>query len=133
MAAKRSPGRPEKKVDLVKLKKCAALGMNVIDCALAQGMAKETFMQKKTKDPAIQAAWEEGRALGIEKMTKLLMDRASKDKSDAAIIFYLKARAGWSDRQQVVIEGGDKPVQIEVSDVRSKVMSALLPPDETED
>lgn len=125
---KKTGGRKAAEIDIDKLIECASLGMTVEQCALCQGVTRRTLQLHKEKYPEIQEAFEKGKALGIERMTKALMSRALSDKSDAAIIFYLKAQAGWSDRQVMVMEGGDKPVkvEVEVSDVRAKVMSRLL-------
>jgi hypothetical protein len=41
-----------------------------------------------------------GEAMGIEEVTNALFENATLERDNTAIIFYLKNRAGWVDKQE---------------------------------
>lgn len=56
---------------------------------------------------------ETGEAHGVAAVAKTLFARATKGNDLSAVIFYLKARAGWSEKQRVEVTGADGgPVEI---------------------
>jgi AraC-like DNA-binding protein len=64
------------------------------------GMCEKTFHELKNRDSAVFTAYKKGKSRGIKEVAGKL--RGLIDQGDtAATIFYLKTRAGWSDKQLI--------------------------------
>ena len=48
---------------------------------------------------------ERGRAMANSSVAKTLFEKATKDKDTTALIWWTKARMGWSEKQQVEVSG----------------------------
>ena len=92
-----SGGRTKIVLDLKRVRQLAAQGLNEEQTARALGICPSTLRTRKRDNSAFLEALKEGQAQGIEKITNCLVDQAEKG-SAASAIFYLKNRAGWSDK-----------------------------------
>jgi len=61
------------------------------------GFTRDTFHQLRKRDPRVEEAWQAGRARAIERTAKRLQEKIDEGNL-TALIFWLKAQAGWSDQ-----------------------------------
>ena len=85
-------------LDPDKVEHYASRGMTLQQIADMFNVALSTLMLRKAEYTDISEAFQRGRAKGVEKFTNLLLDQAEAG-STGATIFYLKARASWSENQ----------------------------------
>ena len=105
--AKKKLGRPPFKIDkevLDKVEEYAGQGMNQEQVADALGINRKTLMKYKHLNSNFLDALKAGSAKGIAKITNALFNQAEEGNTSAAI-FYLKNRAGWSDKQEIEHSG----------------------------
>ena len=69
--------------------------------ALVLGVHKATLFDKQKEYSDFSDAIKRGRGKGIANVTNALYEKATVDKDNTAMIFYLKNRAGWVDKQEV--------------------------------
>ncbi len=103
MSKKKPVGRPPFKITSDVLKKVegfASRGMNQQQIADALGINIDTLKKYKNINSSFLVAIKEGQAKGIAKVTNALFEQSQNGNTSAAI-FYLKNRAGWSDKQEV--------------------------------
>jgi DNA invertase Pin-like site-specific DNA recombinase len=92
-------GRPRWKFDAKTLEKVEALasrGLTMRQIALALGIHFATLCRKKAKYRVFCEAIEKGKASGIAAVSNKLWDAATGGNI-TAMIFWLKAQAGWRD------------------------------------
>ena len=87
------------------VKAMAGYGLPHDMIATIMGISDRT-LQKKYRDEL-----KLGSALATATIAKTLYQRAQNGDLGAAI-FWLKARAGWREKQVIQHEGGDKPIEI---------------------
>ena len=75
----------------------AARGLSESQVADALGVSRATLLRRKKDDEAFDAAIKRGQARGIQEVSNALFEAALQG-CVPAMIFYLKARAGWSDK-----------------------------------
>ncbi len=105
--AKKKIGRPPFKIDKEVLRKVegyASRGMNQDQVADALGINRKTLMKYKQINSDFMDAMKVGQAKGIAQVTNALFEQSQKGNTSAAI-FYLKNRAGWTDKQDVELSG----------------------------
>jgi len=73
------------------------LGLTENQIADALGVSRSTISRRKRDDDTFDTAYRKGRARGIAKVSKSLMDQIEKGSVRAAI-FYLNCRGGWSEK-----------------------------------
>lgn len=83
----------------------ASVGLTKEQIAYRLGFAKQTLYDKIKETPELLDAIKRGQASGIENIANALYDKAMEGDTTSAI-FYLKARAGWSEKQQIEHSGG---------------------------
>ena len=98
--------KPLVEIDIKKVEALAANGLTMQEISDALGIHPATLYRRKAKETEIQAAIRRGRAKGLAVVTNKLMEQA-KAGNIAAIIFYLKARAGWRDTQSIDVTNSD--------------------------
>jgi len=101
---KRKVGRPRFEVTpevCEQVENLAAQGLTVDQIALVLGVHKATLFDKQNEYPDFSDAIKRGRGKGIANVTNALYEKATVDKDNTAMIFYLKNRAGWVDKQEV--------------------------------
>ncbi len=95
-------GRPPFNIDKEVLRRTegfASRGMNQEQIADALGINIKTLMRHKQLNRDFMEAIKAGQAKGIAEITNALFNQG-KDGNTSAAIFYLKNRAGWSDKQE---------------------------------
>ena len=101
---KRKVGRPRFEVTpevCEQVENLAAQGLTVDQIALVLGIHKATLFDKQNEYSDFSDAIKRGRGKGIANVTNALYEKATVDKDNTAMIFYLKNRAGWVDEQEV--------------------------------
>lgn len=95
-------------IDLEKVEEFASQGMTQQQIADALGISERTLRNRKTESADFADAIKRGQAKGIVIVTNKLMGKALSGDT-TAMIFYLKARAGWKETQklQTEVQGGD--------------------------
>ena len=102
--AKNLVGRPKFEITEEILKKTETLmakGLTKEKCAGMLGVSVSTFMLYQAENSEFSEAIKRGQSIGIDQVTNALYEKATVDKDNTAIIFYLKNRAGWVDKQEV--------------------------------
>ena len=92
-------GRPEKEIDLVQVESLAGRGLNEGQVADALGICRDTLIRRKKKYSEFSDALKKGQAKGVAKVANALFEQGMNGQT-AAAIFYMKNRAGWTDKQQ---------------------------------
>lgn len=92
----KNSGRNPKPVDLNNIEKLASLGVTVLQIAHFFDMTEKSFYRKAEKDPEIMNAVNRGRARGIVSASGKLYQKMQEGDTKA-IMFFLRARAGWND------------------------------------
>ncbi len=114
MAKKKSKnpvGRPKFEINeevLQRAERLMAQGLTKEQCARALGVSVSTFYVYQAENSEFSEAIKRGEALGIEEVTNALFENATLERDNTAIIFYLKNRAGWVDKQEHKVETENK-------------------------
>ena len=124
----RRGGRQKTQIDLEKVEQLAAQGLTEEQICHCLGFTARTLYTHKRENSEISEAIKRGRSKGIAFVSNKLFDQC-KDGNITAIIFFLKARAGWRDRDAVEIHHGDTPTTI--SFVRGKAKDSGTDTDPT--
>jgi hypothetical protein len=101
---KRKVGRPRFEITpevCEKVENLSAQGLTVEQISLVLGINKSTMFDKQNEYSDFSDALKRGRGKGIANVTNALYQKATVDKDNTAIIFYLKNRAGWVDKQEI--------------------------------
>ena len=93
-------GRPEIKIDLAQVEKLASIGLNEQQIADSLGISQPTLARRKAKYEDFVEALKRGKAKGIAVVANNLFEQ-SKAGNVSAGIFFMKNRAGWSDKQEI--------------------------------
>ena len=102
--AKNLVGRPKFEINeeiLNKTESLMAKGLTKEQCAGMLGVSVSTFMLYQAENSEFSEAIKRGQALGIDAVTNALFENATVERDNTAIIFYLKNRAGWVDKQEI--------------------------------
>ena len=99
----------------------AALGLTREQIANCLGIGKTTLYDKSIEYPELSAAIKRGLDKGIARMANLLLKHA-EGGNVSSVIFFLKARAKWSDQN---IEEVEKAIKNELTAVREMVQKCL--------
>jgi len=100
---KRKVGRPRFEVTpevCEQVENLAAQGLTVDQIALVLGVSHWTIYERQNEFPEFSDALKRGRGKGVANVTNALYTKAV-DGDNTAMIFYLKNRAGWVDKQEV--------------------------------
>lgn len=95
--------KPKIELDLEKVEEYAGLGLTREEIALSLGISYSTLNRRIKESEDVDAAMKRGRAKANIKVGNSLM-KAIEGGNVTAIIFYLKARAGWTEKQQIEAE-----------------------------
>jgi len=99
-------------LDLSKVESLAAQGLTEAQIADALGVSRATVTRNKRDNDAFDAAIKRGKAKGIAVVTSKLMEQV-KGGNVTAMIFFLKTRGGWSERQDADLEREAKKLEVE--------------------
>ena len=95
--------KPKIELDLEKVEEYAGLGLTREEIALSLVVSYSTLNRRIKESEEVDAAMKRGRAKANIKVGNALM-KAIEGGNVTAIIFYLKARAGWTEKQQIEAE-----------------------------
>ena len=80
-------------------------GFTLAQVGAYMGYAEKHFVYTICRDhPEIKVALEKGRLKRCERISDALVDAAIEEKNVTAMIFWLKAQAGWSDKAEIKLE-----------------------------
>ncbi len=102
--SKNPMGRPRFEVTpevLEKTESLMAKGLTVEQCAGMLGISTSTFYLYQADNSEFSETIKRGQARGIDAVTNALFENATVDRNVTSIIFFLKNRAGWVDKQEI--------------------------------
>ena len=97
-------GRPKFEITdevLLNVENLMTKGLTKEQAAGMLGVSVSTFMLHQSENSEFSDAIKRGQARGIDAVTNALFEKATIDKDNTAMIFFLKNRAGWVDKQEV--------------------------------
>ena len=97
-------GRPKFEITdevLLNVENLMTKGLTKEQAAGMLGVSVSTFMLHQSENSEFSEAIKRGQARGIDAVTNALFENATVDRNVPSIIFYLKNRAGWVDKQEV--------------------------------
>lgn len=102
------------KVSIDTIRRLASHGLTIeqIGCFFGFDEKKTVFSELCEKHPEYLDAFNEGKALGIDIATSCLFQQMENGNSQSTI-FYLKAKAGWSDTQKIEMKAEVKTNRVE--------------------
>ena len=130
MAKKKSKnpvGRPKFEVTeevLQRTERAMAQGLTKEQCAAALGISRSKFFEIQEQNVDFLDAIKSGEAEGIQQVTNALYDKATVDRDNTAMIFFLKNRAGWVDKKEVATTVEQKHV-IDITRISDEQLNAL--------
>lgn len=114
------------KYDVKQVEELAGRGLTRHQIAAALGMCPATLYNRQNDDPEFAKALERGKAQTIAMVAGKLMDQVNEDNL-AAIIFYLKSQAGWSEKQNIELTGKDgNAIEVNHHGIEALSTEALL-------
>lgn len=101
--------------DIRKVEKLAALGLNMDQIASIFSTSSDTLYRRCNEgNTDLSAAIQRGRALSIKKVSQKAFELALE--GDVGLIKYiLSCKGGWSEKSQITLQGGDRPISISAS------------------
>ncbi len=124
---KKPVGRPKFEINEEVLKRTESLmaqGLTKEQCARALGISVSTFQLYQAENSEFSEAIKRGESLGIEEVTNALFHNATVDRDNTAIIFFLKNRAGWVDKQEHKVETENR-VTLDLTRIGVDELSAI--------
>jgi len=103
MLQKNRGGRPKFEITpeiCEQVENLSAQGLTVDQIASVLGVSRQTIYERQNEYPEFSDALKRGRGKGVANVTNALYTKAI-DGDNTAMIFYLKNRAGWVDKQEV--------------------------------
>ena len=97
-------GRPKFEITdevLLNVENLMTKGLTKEQAAGMLGVSVSTFMLHQSENSEFSEAIKRGQARGIDAVTNALFENATIDRDNTAMIFFLKNRAGWVDKQEV--------------------------------
>lgn len=97
-------GRPRFEITdevLLNVENLMTKGLTKEQAAGMLGVSLSTFMLHQSENSEFSDAIKRGQARGIDAVTNALFEKATIDRDNTAMIFFLKNRAGWVDKQEV--------------------------------
>lgn len=95
------------------VKMLAAVGARVDDIGTKLGISHDTVLKH------YRTELEEGRIDANAQVAQTLFQQA-KSGNTAAMIFWMKTRAGWKERHVIEAEGGETPIELKVTWAQGK-------------
>ena len=100
-------------LDLQRVEALASRGLTLEQIAASLGIDASTLHRKKARMPELQDAIKRGQSKGISLIANRLFEKA-KGGNVAAMIFFLKARGGWSEKTEMTLRGdAENPLPID--------------------
>ncbi len=92
-------------IDLGEVERLASIGLSQQQVADSLGISEDTITRRKQDDADFAAALKRGKSKGIATVANNLFTQ-SADGNVSAGIFFMKNRAGWSDKQELTGKDG---------------------------
>lgn len=83
--------------EIKEIQNYASLGATMDDIAAIVGISKRTLQRRSKDQEEVAVTLKKGRALANVKMSQSLFMAGTKKGNVTAMIFWLKARAGWTE------------------------------------
>lgn len=101
--------------DLDKIEKMASLGLSINQICAILGISTDTFYRRcKESEGKLSATLLKGRSNAILNVSQKAYELALQGDT-GMIKYYLSCIAGWSEKTQIMVEGGLKPIALEHS------------------
>jgi hypothetical protein len=120
-------GRPKFEVTeevLENVKKYMAQGLTKDQCAGVIGISPSTFYILQEQYSEFSESIKRGQAEGIQQVTNALFEKATQDRDNVAMIFYLKNRAGWVDKTETKIHE-EKTITLDLTRIGTHELAAI--------
>lgn len=104
--------KPVIKWDYAKIEALASRGLTMDQVCHNLGINRRTFYVHRQKDPALEEAYERGKAKGIAQVANVLYEKAIAG-DNYCIMLFLKCRGGWSENTSVSVTN-NTPIQINI-------------------
>jgi len=130
MAKKKSKnpvGRPKFEVTeevLANTRRFMAQGLTKEQCAGALGISRSKFFEIQEQNVDFLDAIKGGEAEGVQQVTNALYEKATIDRDNTAMIFYLKNRAGWVDKTETKVHE-EKTITLDLTRIGIDELSAI--------
>ncbi len=130
MAKKKSKnpvGRPRFEVTeevLANTRRFMAQGLTKEQCAGALGISRSKFFEIQEQNVDFLDAIKGGEAEGVQQVTNALYEKATIDRDNTAMIFYLKNRAGWVDKTETKVHE-EKTITLDLTRIGIDELSAI--------
>ena len=95
----------EKEINLDQLYGLAKIGLTEAQIATSLGISVATLERRKSDNEEFAKTLKAGKAAGVQSVTNALYENAVDKGNASSMIFFLKNRAGWSDKQEVEHSG----------------------------
>jgi len=130
MAKKKSKnpvGRPKFEVTdevLENTRRFMAQGLTKEQCAASLGISVSTFQLYQAENSEFSEAIKSGEAEGIQQVTNALYEKATIDRDNTAMIFFLKNRAGWVDKTETKVHE-EKTITLDLTRIGTHELAAI--------
>ena len=130
MAKKKSKnpvGRPKFEVTeevLQRTERAMAQGLTKEQCAAALGISRSKFFEIQEQNVDFLDAIKSGEAEGIQQVTNALYEKATIDRDNTAMIFFLKNRAGWVDKTETKVHE-EKTITLDLTRIGTHELAAI--------
>lgn len=109
--------------DIIKIETLAGIGLNLSQISSELGIGRETLYRRiREGNEELSEAIYRGRAKAISKIASVAYELALEGDS-GMIKYWLSCRGGWSEKSQIILEGGNNP--IEVSNISDKQLKRM--------
>jgi hypothetical protein len=125
--SKNPVGRPKFEVTeevLENTKRFMAQGLTKEQCAASLGISVTTFYLYQADNSEFSNAIKSGQADGIQQVTNALYEKATIDRDNTAMIFFLKNRAGWVDKTETKVHE-EKTITLDLTRIGINELSAI--------
>jgi len=125
--SKNSVGRPKFEVTpevLDNVRRYMAQGLTKEQCAGVLGISVSTFQLYQAENSEFSEAIKSGQAEGIQQVTNALYEKATIDRDNVAMLFYLKNRAGWVDKTETKIHE-ERTVTLDLTRIGTDELAAI--------
>lgn len=99
--------KPRIEIDLQKVEHYASLGLTKQQVADALGISETTLRNRQKEFADFADAIKRGQARGVAFVANRLLEKV-KERDTASIIFFLKTRGGWTEKQQLEVQTTEK-------------------------
>ena len=125
--SKNPVGRPKFEVTdevLNNTKRFMAQGLTKEQCAASLGVSVSTFQLYQAENSEFSEAIKSGEAEGIQQVTNALYEKATIDRDNTAMIFFLKNRAGWVDKTETKVHE-EKTITLDLTRIGTHELAAI--------